>query len=1364
VRADSGRWVEVSRSRFEHEREGLDHVREHLPDAEPYRAWSNFEFIGMDGKHHEIDLLVLGPAGLHLVELKAWSGRIAGDEQDWVEHNPGAGRAVPRRSPLGLTRFKAQSFKSWMEHHARQQRSGTLVPFVHESLFLHGFGVDCRLPDRVKERVFGREDAGGNGLQRIVTDRLGMAPQRGAALGAPQARSIAALLDRAGLRRRPAELRVGEWVLDEDPYDGGWGWQDTLAQHHAFADERARVRRWFVPPGSSARDAAVVRRAAEREYRMVRGLAHPGLIAPTSFFEDDRAAAALVYPHSDAWQQLPRWLEGEGDSLDVLDRLGLVREVAEVVRYAHDHGLVHRGLAPASVMVEPTTSRPVVRVKDWQTAGRAEPATTTATAHARDLLAHVLDEHTSTYSAPELLTGVAGDRRSADVFSLGALAFRVLTGRDPADDVSDLRERLRVDDGLDLASALDAPDEMLRLAVLEATRPAVHERTSTVAELISNIDAAMDSLTEPDTVQAVLDPLDAQQGSVLQGGYVVKRQLGEGGTSVALLVGLPDGRDAVLKAARDHERATRLEAESGALTRLAGSNLVANLIDGPLEVGGRHCLLVEVAGERTLADELRREGRVSLDRLGLWGRDLFDIVALLERTGQVHRDIKPANLGFRTRATDGRPHLVLFDFSLTSASPRDLASGTRGYLDPFLGGPRRRQYDTAAELFAAMATLHELATGTLPQWGDGDTDPASISDEVTVAADQLDPVAAEALSAFFERALAREATARFANAQDAASAWDRALAEAAAADRVRDPDLAAAAATLSTPLGEAGLSPRALSAIERYAVGTVADLLGVDPFELARLPGASQRTKDEVVRRAKQWRSRLRPAGSSARSVDAVVTRLLRDVPIDDAAGRSVRALLGQPDASSSTGPMTWPTTQLVANELDVDRAVVSEAWKAFTRSHAASADVVNLRAEVLASLQTLGGIASATELAIRVVDSRGSHEDPPLRMAQAMALVRLAVESNQGSSAPTSFRRPGDVLLVAGGEGDDPTTLDERLEVAARLQPVAEDLARSEVLPAPGTVLSRLHEVVSGSILQSLPDNRLVSLAAATTTTVAVSPRSELYPKKMPALKALHHAQGALVAAGSVLPEETLRRRVRARFPEATALPGRPALDRLLLDAQTGLTWTGDGYGVPGTASRRASTRSSTWHGALGSPERLGDRLRASVAAGDFLALAVPARHHDAAVARLMGEVDLTHVNLTRAVLERVRGFAEREGVAWGDVLAADALPPHHPDRQLVDDVVRQAALDVVDGLARGARPVLLTDAALLARHRCVELLAPLAAFGPERSQAVFLLVPQETSQHTPTLDGAAVPVSSPNQWLPLPTAWLHGADTRTA
>lgn len=233
VKSDLPRWIEVTRSRFEHERDGLAHVRDQLPECDPYVAWSNFEFIAADGKHHEIDLLVLGPAGLHLVELKAWSGKITGDERDWWEHNPGAGHPIRRRNPLGLTRAKAQSFRSWLEAHARRLKVRVQIPYVHESLFLHGIEVDCQVPTHVRERIFGLEEAKGNGLRRIVADRIAMQPERGVPLAGKAAQGVAALIAAAGLTRQPKELRVGEWVLDEGPYDEGWGWQDHLARHGA---------------------------------------------------------------------------------------------------------------------------------------------------------------------------------------------------------------------------------------------------------------------------------------------------------------------------------------------------------------------------------------------------------------------------------------------------------------------------------------------------------------------------------------------------------------------------------------------------------------------------------------------------------------------------------------------------------------------------------------------------------------------------------------------------------------------------------------------------------------------------------------------------------------------------------------------------------------------------------------------------------------------------------------------------------------------------------------------------------------------------------------------------------------------------
>ena len=71
-------WTEISPSQFAWEQEALEFIRQQLPDHEPYRAWSNFEFIADDGSINEVDLLVLTPKGFFLVEIKSRPGRLTG--------------------------------------------------------------------------------------------------------------------------------------------------------------------------------------------------------------------------------------------------------------------------------------------------------------------------------------------------------------------------------------------------------------------------------------------------------------------------------------------------------------------------------------------------------------------------------------------------------------------------------------------------------------------------------------------------------------------------------------------------------------------------------------------------------------------------------------------------------------------------------------------------------------------------------------------------------------------------------------------------------------------------------------------------------------------------------------------------------------------------------------------------------------------------------------------------------------------------------------------------------------------------------------------------------------------------------------
>ena len=44
------RWKEISTSQFPWERVALEFVRRALPNREPFRAYSNFEFIAEDGR------------------------------------------------------------------------------------------------------------------------------------------------------------------------------------------------------------------------------------------------------------------------------------------------------------------------------------------------------------------------------------------------------------------------------------------------------------------------------------------------------------------------------------------------------------------------------------------------------------------------------------------------------------------------------------------------------------------------------------------------------------------------------------------------------------------------------------------------------------------------------------------------------------------------------------------------------------------------------------------------------------------------------------------------------------------------------------------------------------------------------------------------------------------------------------------------------------------------------------------------------------------------------------------------------------------------------------------------------------------
>ncbi len=364
-------------------------------------------------------------------------------------------------------------------------------------------------------------------------------------------------------------------------------------------------------------------------------------------------------------------------------RLALLLQLAEVLAYAHGRRLYHRALAPQAILVrDPDADMPSLQVMSWQTAARETTAgATSARATGTQHLERYIDAPSQVYLAPEATRPDIAAGPHMDVFSLGAIAFHLFTGRPPADSRLELIERLRLGHGLRISDVLDGAGPCLQYLIQISTQPEVSSRTATVAEFLADLMEVEDELTTPDPERCV-DPAQAVARDRLEGGFTVLAKLGTGATARAFLV-RPDGSDEslVLKVALDATQDERLRAEGEVLARLRHHNIIE--YKSSHQVAGRAAILMSAAGEQTLARRIKESEPISLDLVARFGEELLSVVDYLEGQGVTHRDIKPENIGI-TAGKDKRLTLRLFDFSLARTPPENLHAGTRPYLDPFL--------------------------------------------------------------------------------------------------------------------------------------------------------------------------------------------------------------------------------------------------------------------------------------------------------------------------------------------------------------------------------------------------------------------------------------------------------------------------------------------------------------------------------------------------------------------------------------------------------------------------------------------------------------------------------------------------------
>ncbi|QDU41273.1 Serine/threonine-protein kinase PknL [Maioricimonas rarisocia] len=1393
--AEATNWTEVTKSVFAWETEALDFVRQQFPAHAPYRAWSNFEFVADDGTINEVDLLVFTPNGFLLIEIKSRPGRLRGDAGTWIWETEGKS-PVTLDNPRLLANSKAKKLRGLLQRQKAFRNKGQ-VPWIDAIVFCSAPKLKCDLEGNAALGVVFREaDARPDIMTAIRQGKWpGAREHRRDNYDRPTVRLVAQAMEQAGIRPTQRSRRVSDYVL-EQLLDEGPGYQDWKASHVTLKNVRRRVRIYNVRTGATQEERDTISRAARREAELLESLQHPGILRREGYTGHE-LGPALIFEHDPLEVRLDHFLAGRHERLSFGQRLELLRQIAEVIQFAHEKRVVHRALSPQSILVREDGDRIDLKVFNWQVgyrdAGTSSGMTrgVTATSHVDRLVEDVA----TAYMAPEALIADQHAGEHLDVFSLGAIAWHFFAGQPPAADGLQLSERLRNSEGLRISSVLNGAGENLEELIRWSTHPDVGQRLESAREFLTLLELVEEEATTPDLEHLVTDPTQAKKDDLLPGNLRVIRRLGTGACSIAFLVE-KEGQEFILKAANSPDQNVRLQDEADVLTKLRHNHIVEQC--GTVELGDWFGFLMrpvfaskEDRRIETLRDRLQQEGRLHVDLLQRFGEDLLDVVRYLEEeAGIPHRDLKPDNIAIGQIRRGDKLHLVLFDFSLSRTSPDNIRAGTAGYLDPMLPLRKNQRWDLHAERYAAAATLYELAAGpgNLPVWGDGASDPSHLSCEATIDGDLFDTSVRDPLVRFFERAFRRDPSQRFDNADQMLAAWRDCFAhiddERPLSDHVDEEELQLRleAATFETPVGDLGLGPRAANALDRVNILTVADLLNYSTWRLNRLRGVGKQTREQIRKVTLELRNRLgkpptdeltthepetdQSADVASLGIDALAAQITRAGSRDgQSAQQTLDALLGLDERLT----ILWPSQTDIATLVEVTRGRVSQLVGKFQKRWAKQAGLTRLRSDIAEILATAGGVMALDELIEALLAARGAAVDEPQRSRLAIAVARAAVEVERTMAEPRfQVRRDDARILVA--------TSSELAAWARRLGDEADQLADEDPLVPPTRALQHLRQVDAPPEAAAIPDGRLVRLAAAASRHAALSSRQELYPRRMEAARALKLSQGALYGVRTLTIDQ-IRKRVAGRYPLAEPLPGRPELDQLLQVAGFDCRWDenthkGGCYVIRSPHSLSISSGSqsdllSRQKTASTPPEpieltpedaesrQLDERLDRAIRDGAYLALLVRPGLYEQAAAELCHRFPLQLVNFEALFLECLRDAATEAGARWDVVLKADANPGS-PDWTNLMILIARVMPEVRKRLVRADRTILLTWPGLLARYDQMSLLDELREKIGRKDgiPGLWLLVP---GSQQAIMDNKAIPLIGPGQRTRLTRYWIE-------
>src|SRR5688500_15028196 len=197
---------------------------------------------------------------------------------------------------------------------------------------------------------------------------------------------------------------------------------------HVFVAEETALRRKVVVKVLPLEVAAGVNADRfKREIMLAARLQHPHIVPVLSTGETN-GVPYYTMPFVEG-ESIRAILARTGVALSITEVIGVLRDVAKALAYAHDHGIVHRDIKPDNVLMSGGSAT----VTDFGiakaiAASRTDPGGGEQQATLTQFGTSI---GTPAYMAPEQAAGDPATDHRADLYSYGCMAYELLAGRPP---------------------------------------------------------------------------------------------------------------------------------------------------------------------------------------------------------------------------------------------------------------------------------------------------------------------------------------------------------------------------------------------------------------------------------------------------------------------------------------------------------------------------------------------------------------------------------------------------------------------------------------------------------------------------------------------------------------------------------------------------------------------------------------------------------------------------------------------------------------------------------------------------------------------------------------------------------------------